>query len=41
VRLGGAVFVLRPATAAERAQFNTAPGYWRIVSGATALLRAG
>jgi hypothetical protein len=41
VRLGGAVFVLRPATAAERAQFNAAPGYWRIVSGATALLRAG
>ncbi|MEA2132071.1 MAG: hypothetical protein QOJ85_4962 [Solirubrobacteraceae bacterium] len=41
VRLGGAVFVLRPATAAERAQFDAAPGYWRIVSGATALLRAG
>jgi hypothetical protein len=41
VRLGGAVFVLRPATAAEQAQFNTAPGYWRIASGVTALLPAG
>jgi hypothetical protein len=41
VRLGGAVFVLRPATAAEQAQYNTAPGYWRIASGVTALLRAG
>jgi hypothetical protein len=41
VRLGGALFVLRPATAAEQAQYNTAPGYWRIASGVTALPRAG
>ncbi|MEA2148947.1 MAG: hypothetical protein QOD69_777 [Solirubrobacteraceae bacterium] len=41
VRLGGAVFLLRPATAAEQSQFDAAPGYWRIASGVTALLRAG
>jgi hypothetical protein len=41
VRLGGGVFLLRPATAEEQSQFNAAPGYWRIASGVTALLRAG
>ena len=41
VRLGGGVFLLQPATPAERSQFNAPPGYWRIASGVTALLRAG
>jgi hypothetical protein len=41
IRAGGRVFLLRPATAAERAQYNAAPGYWRISSGVTSLLRAG
>jgi hypothetical protein len=41
VRLGGDVFLLRPTTAAEQSQFNAPPGYWRIASGVTALLRAG
>jgi hypothetical protein len=41
VRLGGGVFLLRPATAEEQSQFNAPPGYWRISSGVTALLRAG
>jgi hypothetical protein len=41
VRLGGGVFLLRPTTAVDQAQFNAPPGYWRIASGVTALLRAG
>jgi len=41
VRLGGGVFLLRPTTAADQSQFNAPPGYWRIASGVTALLRAG
>ncbi|MGI9097407.1 MAG: hypothetical protein ACR2H2_02745 [Solirubrobacteraceae bacterium] len=41
VRLGGGVFLLRPATAEEQLQFNAPPGYWRIASGVTALLPAG
>jgi hypothetical protein len=41
VRLGGGVFLLRPATAAEQSQFHAPAGYWRIASGVTALLRAG
>jgi hypothetical protein len=41
VRLGGGVFLLRPATADEQSQFNAPPGYWRIASGVTALLRTG
>jgi hypothetical protein len=41
VRLGGGVFLLRPATAEEQQQFNAPPGYWRIASGVTALLRPG
>jgi hypothetical protein len=41
VRVGGRVFLLRPATAGEQSQFNAPPGYWRIASGVTALVRAG
>jgi hypothetical protein len=40
VRLGGGVFLLRPATAAEQAQFQAPASYWRIAAGVTALLRA-
>jgi hypothetical protein len=39
VRLGGGVFLLRPATAKDQSQFNAPPSYWRIDSGVTALLR--
>jgi hypothetical protein len=41
VRLGGGVFLVRPATAADQAQYEAPPGYWRIASGVTALLPAG
>jgi lysylphosphatidylglycerol synthetase-like protein (DUF2156 family) len=41
VRVGGGVFLLRPATAKEQAQFNAPADYWRIADGVTALLRAG
>jgi hypothetical protein len=40
VRLGGAVFLLRPATAEDQSQFNAPPSYWRIASGVIALLRS-
>jgi hypothetical protein len=39
VRLGGGVFVVRPATAEEQSQFNAPPSYWRIASGVTASRR--
>jgi hypothetical protein len=36
VRIGGGVFVLRPATGAEQSQFGAPPTYWRIASGVSA-----
>jgi lysylphosphatidylglycerol synthetase-like protein (DUF2156 family) len=41
VRLGGGVFLVRPATPADQSQYAAPPGYWRIASGVTALLPAG